>query len=426
MKLLVSFLLGVFCVFQCGVCLAAETIVEPGVNTLATAIANAEEGDTLILKDGVYSLSYNYSYSYYAYQFSKKLTIRAESKYTNAQIGVSHTGAYFDMQNEIVVQGVTFLSGVTGSLFSLIECNFNLTTSSTPVYSSTNVILIGNTFQPAAISLNASVQLSGNENVVAGNNFNNAYLTSSAKVNWVIGNSFTATEAIDTMINVGATGGYNLVAGNRISINYTDSNVFISPIRGGSYNSLISGNSIYLNITDDSRNYGISAGSSTGTAHIVNNVIYRTGNAGGDTQAAIRNPGLGTVAGNIIVGHNFTTMIDAPYANVSDNLCHSNQDLCGTQDGVLVADPQFADLQTFALATGSPGIDAGPVDPMLADLDRSRNDMGVYGGPWSIGQYDLQRDTGRTAPFVFPLFEAPISAPYGQLKVRALGAARLQ
>lgn len=70
--------------------------------------------------------------------------------------------------------------------------------------------------------------------------------------------------------------------------------------------------------------------------------------------------------------------------------------------------------------------DAGPPDYGLADLDRSRNDIGAQGGPWSIGQYDAQRQPSSLAPFVYPLFKADSSIFDGNLEVQALGVARLR
>jgi hypothetical protein len=63
---------------------------------------------------------------------------------------------------------------------------------------------------------------------------------------------------------------------------------------------------------------------------------------------------------------------------------------------------------------------------MLADLDRTRNDIGAYGGPWSIGQYDAQRDPSYFGPYVYPLFNANASFVNGQMQIRAIGVARLR
>lgn len=56
-------------------------------------------------------------------------------------------------------------------------------------------------------------------------------------------------------------------------------------------------------------------------------------------------------------------------------------------DGNFAGDPQFADAANgdWSLAAGSPARDAGPQDGGYEDVDGTPNDIGVYGGPFSIG-----------------------------------------
>ena len=80
----------------------------------------------------------------------------------------------------------------------------------------------------------------------------------------------------------------------------------------------------------------------------------------------------------------------------------------------------------FKLANDSPGIDAGLDEFYLADTDRSRNDIGAYGGPWNIGQFDVQRESTNNAPYIFPLIDFSDGGNFAndQLKVRAIGIAK--
>lgn len=55
-----------------------------------------------------------------------------------------------------------------------------------------------------------------------------------------------------------------------------------------------------------------------------------------------------------------------------------------------------------------------------------RNDMGINGGPWSIGQYDIQRDPYNLAPYVYPLFKGGTAYSGGVLDIQAIGVARLR
>lgn len=57
----------------------------------------------------------------------------------------------------------------------------------------------------------------------------------------------------------------------------------------------------------------------------------------------------------------------------------------GTGLGEINQDPKFQDLDGFDyfLRTDSPCIDAGNPSPVYNDFDGTRNDMGIYGGPYS-------------------------------------------
>jgi hypothetical protein len=46
------------------------------------------------------------------------------------------------------------------------------------------------------------------------------------------------------------------------------------------------------------------------------------------------------------------------------------------------ADPLFTDTDNFVLGASSPARDAGNPDPRFNDIDGTRNDMGIYGGPF--------------------------------------------
>jgi hypothetical protein len=48
----------------------------------------------------------------------------------------------------------------------------------------------------------------------------------------------------------------------------------------------------------------------------------------------------------------------------------------------LVSDPLVVDATNFVLQAGSPARDAGNPDPRFNDIDGTRNDIGIYGGPF--------------------------------------------
>jgi len=136
------------------------------------------------------------------------------------------------------------------------------------------------------------------------------------------------------------------------------------------------------------------------------------------------------VAGNIVF--DYVSMSGVPIsvtsasADVTHNLCFNNSGDCPAGEGNLNTDPGFVDLIDYELSPTSPAIDAGPTDYARADLDRTRNDMGVHGGPWSIGQSDAQRDPNNYATYVYPLFKADSTFAGGILEIKALGVAKLR
>lgn len=87
--------------------------------------------------------------------------------------------------------------------------------------------------------------------------------------------------------------------------------------------------------------------------------------------------------------------IDAATSTVTvrdSNFWQNDVDTCGMEspvgsDGSFSADPRFLDLEArdFRLAAGSPCIDAGPTGFGYDDPDGTRNDVGAYGGPLSLG-----------------------------------------
>jgi hypothetical protein len=84
---------------------------------------------------------------------------------------------------------------------------------------------------------------------------------------------------------------------------------------------------------------------------------------------------------------------DGGTVDVSTTAFWSNaDDACGVrspvgQRGNVQVDPAFVDIAAgdFHLAPGSPLVDAGPDAAGWADPDGSRNDVGAYGGPLSLG-----------------------------------------
>ncbi|HRO64968.1 MAG TPA: right-handed parallel beta-helix repeat-containing protein, partial [Candidatus Dojkabacteria bacterium] len=155
---------------------------------------------------------------------------------------------------------------------------------------------------------------------------------------------------------------------------------------------------IFNNIITSNPNDGIYL-SENSNALITNNIISSNVVSGITIyQGAVHNPSV-TVLNNILTnnkkntdnsfgfgigGYNLLTPGFKENDKFAYNLTFGNAGE-GTSCGVnefcdsLHADPKFVSATNFALQAGSPAIDAG--DPNIKDLNGSRSDLGVYGGP---------------------------------------------
>jgi len=160
----------------------------------------------------------------------------------------------------------------------------------------------------------------------------------------------------------------------------------------------------------------------TSTLSALNNVI-RDGAAGGwsENHAFYVYPGATLSSLNNIICNYSGNYADrgflfevnrATVSQISSNIGFSIQDeflygpfnyinafnnLSGTGSGGgvylaahLTADPVFVDTTDFVLGPTSPARNAGDPDPRFNDIDGTRNDMGIYGGPF----YDPDGRTG--------------------------------
>lgn len=80
------------------------------------------------------------------------------------------------------------------------------------------------------------------------------------------------------------------------------------------------------------------------------------------------------------------TVRNNAFWDVGSAACGLDTDPVGV-DGNFSGDPLFVDAAggDWSLAAGSPCVDAGPPDNGYEDVDGTRNDVGAYGGPFSLG-----------------------------------------
>jgi len=408
-----------FCACPVGAVWSADIDVLPGEGTLAAAIAAASPGDTLLLRFGAYSGG--------AITLNKSLTIRS---YKRSDPVISGSGD-FTIQGagiSVTLQGLTFEKTVRvnqAAEVRLLENTFVPTLYLENYKSSEgdgSLFIIGNYFLNGAIS-----GISSNDAYIAGNVINNGFINGSAPV-WIVGNDVICNCNTAHLIYISSSGTVRII-GNRVR-NYIYNNYSYSyGIYASSPQALISGNIVQIFVNPNNAYLDYSAGihSASGTAAtIINNVIS------GGTK---RNTGISLsvssakVYGNIIENFNTAITVNSStyLADIGHNICFNNgTNNCNSANGNLAVDPKFVDRTNFRLAADSPAINAGPPDNTFADLDRTRNDIGAHGGPWSIGQYDIQRSTDNRAPYVYPLFDINSSLSGSDLRIRALGVARMR
>lgn len=393
---------------------AAEVPVSPGDGTLAAAVAGASSGDTLVLRDGTYTGDVT---------VDKSLTLRPTNR-----------GAFAVMTGTLVVQGDGIRVTVQGLKFTqnlllyqaaavrVLENDFaagnillygQIGSGSADLDAAPAVVIVGNKL--AAGWIQDGGPYGSGAFYIAGNRLitGTIYVCTSA---WIVGNDVRA----NNNWSIQAQGSWVRILANRVRQGYTNG----TGISASSPYTLIAGNTIDMDAGSDGI---VSEGSGYGV--ITNNVIRNSGSA--YRYGIYSSNNVTRVSGNIILDYVGALPIYAvgSFNDVSHNLCYHNGADCPAGDGNLNADPRFIDLVDYRLAPNSPAIDAGPADYEYADLDRTRNDMGAHGGPWSIGQYDAQRAATNLTPFVYPLTTAgwfPGSGTSGSLEVQALGVARFR
>ncbi len=404
--------------------LAEDIVVEPGPGTLQAAIEGAADGDVLILTEGAYTGNL---------LIDRSLTIRAQSRSELAYVGQG-TATVDGAGIHVTLQGLTFdttLNVDNGAEVNVLENRF-LSGKSLDVsdYETAggdgSLAIIGNRLDGGSIS-----SLRADDAYVAGNTLLNGMIRADRGPAWIVGNEVRYSgSSLTPVLDLAGSYGEVKVLANRVYHTSSTNNYYLShvyAIKTTHPNALIAGNLLWLRSTNSNHyQHGIHA---SGFAQIQNNLIYWGGGTSHNASnpAAIYAP-VGRIAGNIV--HNFYGKAFSGNAATTNNLCYGSYtaSTCGSaDDGNLTnTDPLFADTTDFLLAEGSPAIDAGPEAPYFADLDRTRNDLGPYGGPWSIGQYDAQRAQDYLAPYVYPLFKANASIAGGQMQIQALGVARLR
>lgn len=409
------------CSLLAGFVAAAEITVEPDVvDALPTTIANAADGDILLLESGVYNATADIN-------VNKSLIIRSVSKHQSPVIAKTMK-IYSGSEGSAILQGLHFentapLYIYSGRSVSLLQNTFNsivyIGDFRTAQGDGEQLNIIGNRFLLEGGYIYGTINIEGT--YIAGNTFEQNQNLACGTGASIIGNSFENNTAYAVQIS---TLSPVRIIGNRIKISNYGSGAIAMASTYNNTGAIIANNIVEISAAPE---WTFPISYIYGSGHRISNNVFVRRDA--DGQIAVTNTSYaltgGTptsyIFGNISIG--FGHLTTAASSRLKNNLCTSGTcTITGLTDDI-----RLTDYLNYRPLADSPAIDAGPVDFEYADTDRSRNDIGAYGGPWPIDMFDVQRDDNCTAPFVYPLYESDANvAAMGQLKVHALGIARLQ
>ena len=441
---------------------AIETVVPPGPGLQAAIIA-ATDGDVIILQHG------NYSNVDSIIEITKALTIKAESAAVNPVIEDSFeigTGLTVPI-SKLTLQGIQFDKLTMAYNKEIDELEI---LDSILVYGDSSIPTTANmkkfVMMGSQITCNISrtgISASAGDIVFAGNSYCNKYGNPSVSLLnndlgsrsiSVIGNSFSDYQATHSL-NIGQAGNV-LIAGNRFVQHWEDSVTlytgtvsdyyFIVNYTSSVYNTFEVRNNVFTATTDRMDPAAtlkqLRPVHNPGDMVFENNLIdmrnvpiWVPEVAGEVEQEGMMEKGIqvaASIRGNIFVNYQ-DNILPSAAANkdlgATNNLCFNNGTIalptdCGTTDGNLNVDPLLTDTVNYQLGSTSPAIDAGPVDAVLSDIDGTRNDMGPYGGSWSIDKFDAQREAGAVGPYIYPIIDASKSVANGNVQVKFISYGR--
>ena len=140
---------------------------------------------------------------------------------------------------------------------------------------------------------------------------------------------------------------------------------------------------IYNNLVEDIQDNANGIIIRNSTEIILSNNIINTGSTGldEDLSGMIAYNNIITGAANYGISASASSVID--YNDVWNNV--NDYNIISKVEHDISVDPIFIDIvnHDYRLGEGSPGIDAGHPNEEYNDTDGSRNDMGIYGGPYA-------------------------------------------
>lgn len=453
---------------------AKVTLVYPGSGTLKAAIEAAEPEDTLVLASGSF-------YEPDHLPIGKSITIRSEDKQNKAIVtfreGYDLQPGSTDSQCptgrfNITLQGIKLIgtNGNTGTYLDPRYCLNELNILESEFvntgfyieyhYEPSKVRFIGNKVQNHIIYMRNVVDayIAGNEIVggihlyqvdqahVVGNQvdcrsyytdrtsnsgYAPSYGTSCSAIRlrdiynsvYAIANKITMPVYKDLNYDSGSSPGhlYGLILSNTTPALVANNHIKFEVVLGD--NTLWLGKATQMNgVWANTKSY----------SKIYNNLVEYDASLPPLDESQVngaiqlRENESGEVYNNIVINapeQSIDCVNSTGICTVSNNICHNSAETCDEYAGNLNVDPLLA-ANTYAPTAESPAIDAGIDLVRFKDLDTTRADIGLHGGPYGYTQFSSQLEDSDN-PFIYPIFNniAPVDA--GSVAVKVLAVARM-
>lgn len=460
MKLLSKLAICAFGVI-CATSVAAKTtLVFPGAGTLKAAITDAVNGDTLILRGGVY-------FEDSEFYVTKSITIRSESLANKASIAFKQGYEFYVGDNTysscglrisligLKFSGTSIYESGCYNEFNLIQSEFS--SSATLSVGHTNYAndqpttikrIIGNDFNITNIYVSA-----GHIVYVAGNSISGKLQAGGADNVYVVGNRITTPSSYYVVSNsaIDETGPALDVNANKkayVIANDMNLNLYKSKSYDANfeYTSAVRVYGKFANIANNHINYNVVGDSSidwqfgaekltgiltdAGFTEITNNLLefpdglMEMEEASGGIVFSTNVHGI--AYNNVVINMPVSAIYSATpeFIDVANNICFQNGTDCGTENGNLSVDP-LLDVTTYEPLNNSPAINAGRNVFRFYDIDGTIGDIGLYGGPYGYEQFQSQIDA-TDEPYVYPIFHgiAPVDAE--NVSVQVMAVARMK
>lgn len=421
---------------------AKTILVYPGNETLQAAIDNASSGDVLVLRAGNYHAGQSEQISVH-----KSLTLIPENLSQKPAItvpillGGANCSINVTLQQLTITRGIYTSSSVCGGQANLIE----LTVTDSDITAGGNFnnwIIVGNRLTNAKIYANSNgsrnlVYIAANTikagSIVVSNGYEDSY---------IVGNKITPSDdQSERFAYYIRSTSYknNYIIGNYIEagINRTDGDVLAVHINGNyqsDYDKLVTNN--VIKFVPQGNDIGawtsakeiIGVKGSGGYQYINNNIIVFPDDLPelDEESSAIYLGSSGAAYNNIIENFPGAAVYDQSndMYEVNYNLCYQNGTNCGDDRDNLNVAPLYNETDYTPLS-GSPLIDGGFELVQYNDLDGTRNDIGVHGGPYGYAQYQAQLEDS-DKPYVFPIFGVTQPDEPNSVAVSVLAVARMK